>query len=106
MRHRIGSLLVGGLAVAAATPAWGGTTELVSVSSIGEQGDRGSSSPSISADGRFVAFASYATNLVPSDTNSCPLDPDCGQDVFVRDRQTRSSPPSGSIPTGGPSSPA
>jgi len=37
--------------------------------------------PSISADGRFVAFASAATNLVPGDTNGYP-------DVFVRDRVT------------------
>ena len=35
----------------------------------------------LSADGRFVAFASQASNLVPGDTNSV-------QDVFVFDRQT------------------
>ena len=39
----------------------------------------GSTSPSISADGRFIAFASTATNLVSNDTNRMP-------DVFVRDR--------------------
>jgi Tol biopolymer transport system component len=38
----------------------------------------GSSSPSISADGRFVAFASNASNLVERDTNG-------KTDVFVRD---------------------
>ena len=37
--------------------------------------------PAISADGRFVAFNSDATNLVPGDTNGA-------DDVFVRDRQT------------------
>ena len=37
--------------------------------------------PAISADGRFVAFNSDATNLVPGDTNGA-------RDVFVRDRQT------------------
>ena len=37
--------------------------------------------PSISADGRFVAFTSYASNLVPGDTNGV-------RDVFVRDLQT------------------
>jgi Tol biopolymer transport system component len=37
--------------------------------------------PSISADGRWVAFASAATNLVPDDTNGYP-------DIFVRDRAT------------------
>jgi hypothetical protein len=56
-----------------------GTTELVSISSCGEQGDMISSWPSISADGRFVAFHSGATNLVPDDTNGY-------WDVFVRDR--------------------
>ena len=40
-------------------------------------------SPSISADGRYVAFASDASNLVPGDTNNAP-------DVFVRDLQTGS----------------
>ena len=36
---------------------------------------------SVSADGRFVAFVSDATNLTPNDTNNA-------SDVFVRDRQT------------------
>ena len=60
-----------------------GTTERVSVSSTGVQGNgpSGFGGVAISADGRFVAFDSPATNLVPGDTN--------GQnDVFVRDRQT------------------
>lgn len=35
----------------------------------------------VSADGRFVAFTSRATNLVPNDTNGT-------QDVFLKDRQT------------------
>jgi hypothetical protein len=39
----------------------------------------GSDQSSISADGRFVAFASSAFNLVPGDTNRA-------DDVFVRDR--------------------
>ena len=57
-----------------------GTTERVSVSSGGVQGNNFSYLASISADGRYVAFQSYADNLVASDTN--------GQiDVFVRDRQ-------------------
>jgi Ca2+-binding RTX toxin-like protein len=60
-----------------------GITTRVSVSSIGLQGDRYSISiqPSFSADGRFVGFASNASNLVPDDTNG-------QQDVFVHDRQT------------------
>jgi len=59
-----------------------GTTERVSVNSAGAEGDGSSERPTLSADGRYVAFSSSATNLVPGDTN--------GQsDVFVHDRQTR-----------------
>jgi Tol biopolymer transport system component len=54
-------------------------TEGVSVSSTGRQAKRDSLNPSISADGRYVAFESDASNLVPGDTNS-------SRDVFVRDR--------------------
>ena len=55
--------------------------ERVSVNSGGVQGNGPSYSPSISADGRFVAFESEATNLVGGDTNQSP-------DVFVHDRLT------------------
>jgi Tol biopolymer transport system component len=58
-----------------------GTTTRVSVSSAGAQGDGHSNAPSISADGRYVAFHSGATNLVPTDTNNW-------YDVFVHDRQS------------------
>ena len=59
-------------------------TERVSVDSAGTQADGDSASPALSADGRFVAFSSSATNLVPGDTN--------GQaDVFVHDRQVRTT---------------
>jgi Tol biopolymer transport system component len=58
----------------------GGTTR-VSVNSAGEEGGRSSDSPSISASGRFVAFQSFASNLVPEDTNGTI-------DVFVHDRKT------------------
>jgi Tol biopolymer transport system component len=58
-----------------------GVTEIVSVASDGTHGDSTSKDPSISADGRFVAFWSYASNLVPGDTNMLA-------DVFVHDRQT------------------
>jgi Tol biopolymer transport system component len=58
-----------------------GTTELVSVDSAGVQGNGDSQWPSISADGRYVAFQSAATNLVPGDTNGM-------QDLFLRDRQS------------------
>jgi Tol biopolymer transport system component len=58
-----------------------GVTQRVSVASGGAQADAGSARPSISADGRYVAFESGAMNLVPNDTNDVV-------DVFVRDRQT------------------
>jgi hypothetical protein len=58
-----------------------GTTSLVSVSSTGVQGNSSSLIPSVSADGRYVAFTSFASNLVSGDTNNA-------YDVFVRDRQT------------------
>jgi len=54
-------------------------TVRVSVDSSGLEGDGGSYSPQISADGRFVAFYSDATNLVVPDTNETA-------DVFVHDR--------------------
>lgn len=56
-----------------------GTTERVSVSSAGTAGDSDSSLASVSGDGRFVAFWSFASNLVAGDTNGT-------SDVFVRDR--------------------
>src|SRR5204862_5967489 len=58
-----------------------GTTVRVSVASDGTQGNNASSYPALSADGRFVAFDSDATNLVAGDTNGTT-------DVFVHDRQT------------------
>jgi Tol biopolymer transport system component len=56
-----------------------GRTERVSVSGKGKQGNGGSAGPAVSDDGRFVAFESSATNLVPGDTNG-------RTDIFVRDR--------------------
>ena len=55
-------------------------TSRVSVSSSGEGGNDSSGSPSISADGRFVAFDSTSDNFVSHDSN------DAG-DVFLHDRQ-------------------
>ncbi len=57
------------------------TTERVSVDNSGNEGDGPSGGPVVSADGRFVAFDSNATNLVPNDTNVT-------KDIFVRDRGT------------------
>ena len=56
------------------------TTERVSVDSSGNEGNGHSQDPSISGDGRYVAFSSYATNLVPGDSN--------GVQIYVHDRQT------------------
>ena len=56
-----------------------GTTTRVSVDSNGTEGDKDSFSPTISADGRLVAFTSHATNLVPNDLNGAV-------DCFVHDR--------------------
>lgn len=56
------------------------STERVSVSSGGAQGDENSSSARLSDDGRYVVFQSAASTLVPADTNA-------QSDVFVRDRQ-------------------
>ncbi len=56
-------------------------TAMASVSSAGIQGDSGSVAPAISADGRYVAFESFASNLVAGDTNAV-------YDVFVHDRVT------------------
>lgn len=63
------------------------TTILVSVSSDGTtSGDGDSFAPSISGDGRYVAFESKATNLV-----TAPSDADGESDVFVRDLQTNTT---------------
>ncbi len=58
-----------------------GITTRVSVDSSGQQANGRSESPSISADGRFVAFAGSAGNLVAADSNGI-------LDVFVHDRQS------------------
>ena len=58
-----------------------GDTTRVSVDSSGAQANNYSRFPAISADGRYVAFESEASNLVAGDTNGTG-------DVFVHDRQT------------------
>ena len=58
-----------------------GLTTRVSIDASGVQGNSFSYAPSISADGRYIAFSSLATNFVPADTNGA-------NDVFVRDMQT------------------
>jgi hypothetical protein len=73
--------LVGPSAALAHPP---GITQRVSVSSTGTAGDDFSVGAAVSADGRFVAFWSVASNLVPGDTNGTT-------DVFVHDRQTQTT---------------
>jgi Tol biopolymer transport system component len=57
-----------------------GSTERISVASDGSQANSSSWVCAISSNGRFVAFQSYASNLVAGDTNAKP-------DIFIRDRQ-------------------
>ncbi len=59
-------------------------TERVSVRSNGAQADNYAYGPAISADGRWISYYSWATNLVDGDTNSAP-------DVFLFDRYTRTT---------------
>jgi len=58
-----------------------GETTLVSLASDGTQGNDSSTNPAISADGRYVAFESYATNFQEGDTHEY-------RDVFWHDRDT------------------
>ena len=58
-----------------------GTTTRISVASNGNQADGASFDPAFSADGRYVAYESAATNLVSGDTNAAT-------DVFLYDRVT------------------
>ncbi|MGD9180132.1 MAG: hypothetical protein PVG15_01590 [Desulfobacterales bacterium] len=58
-----------------------GITERVSIASVGTQGDDDAFTLSLSSNGSFVAFGSFATNLVGGDTNDVI-------DVFVHDRDS------------------
>jgi Tol biopolymer transport system component len=69
---------------------WTKRTTRVSVASDGTQGDDTSGSPALSSDGRYVSYASDASNLVPGDK---PVPPPGGgsADVFAYDRWTKST---------------
>ena len=58
-----------------------GATERVSIASAGTQADDEAFTLSLSSNGSFVAFGSFATNLVPGDSNNVV-------DVFVHNRNT------------------
>ncbi len=80
-RSLAAALLLTSTWIAAPQPISAQTTTRVSVDSSGTQASGSSTSPVVSADGRFVAFSSSAPDLVPGDTNS-------QADIFVRDLQT------------------
>lgn len=63
------------------SPDWGGSTMSGYVSSppVGK---------AISADGRYVTFASLSNDLIPNDTNVYAGPYNGGLDIFVKDRQT------------------
>ena len=98
---RLALTLVALLAPAATGAAATPNLSLLSVAQDGTQGNdhsgRFGGDVSISADGRYVAFASEATNLVPGDTNGAI-------DIFIRDRQadtiSRVTAPAGVQPNG------
>jgi Tol biopolymer transport system component len=74
-------LLLAGAALPAAAYPRPGVIERVSVASDGSESEGYAAFPSISDDGRFVAFDSDAGDLVPGDTNRM-------NDIFVHDRLT------------------
>ncbi|MGE3073286.1 MAG: LuxR C-terminal-related transcriptional regulator [Dehalococcoidia bacterium] len=83
-----GPSLIGGSDVFVAQIA-SRTVELVSVSSAGVRGDLGSYWPSISRDGRYVAFESVAPSLLGGPAHPSPavgVNPFLASDVFLRDR--------------------
>jgi len=59
-------------------------TELISISPTKRPANGTSSSPTLSDDGRYVAFVSQASNLVSDDTNRVA-------DVFLHDRKNQKS---------------
>jgi len=80
-----------------------GVTELASRASNGSEGNGASDSAALSGDGRYIAFSSYASNLVAGDTNG-------RKDIFLLDRQTGamrivSRVPGGALGNGNSSTP-
>ncbi|MGB5710672.1 MAG: hypothetical protein WBM44_07150, partial [Waterburya sp.] len=60
------------------------TVELVSIAPDGTQANGSSSSGSISGDGRYLTFASFASNLVSNDINN-------QRDIFIYDRLNKTT---------------
>lgn len=84
---RIAATSIAAAGLLAATPAVAdaAVTELVSVDAGGGPANESSFVQGLSGDGRYVAFSSFASDLVPGDTNG-DLNPNSGIDIFVRDR--------------------
>jgi Tol biopolymer transport system component len=108
LRGRALRVLTAVVAITAAAPSVASaalpSTARVSVSSTAAEANGVSGRPSVSADGRFVAFESNANNLAGTDANGTT-------DVFLRDRQSGqtlrvSSAPNGAAGNGTSSSPA
>ncbi len=72
----LGAVLAGAASGATVKPP-----EIISVAPDGSVGSGPSLFPSVSEDGRFFAFRSEATNIVPDDTDDV-------RDIYVRDRET------------------
>ena len=81
MDRIVTAMLCGILVVGSGAVVCAGETTRRSVDSAGSEGNNPSNEPAISANGRFVAFESDATNLVAGDTNGAI-------DIFVHDRAT------------------
>lgn len=73
------SLLLASALIATSSIASAQSTQIVSLDSNGVQGNGQSFAGKVSSDGRYVAFSSLSTNLVPNDVNG-------RVDAFVRDR--------------------
>jgi WD40-like Beta Propeller Repeat len=68
-------------------------TALASIASDGSAANADSHSPSVSADGRYVAFSSAATNLLPTSAASSEsaAQPGPGRQIYLRDTCTGTS---------------
>lgn len=64
------------------------TTELISHNTSGQPANAASMYPTVSADGRYVAYLSSATDIVPGVGSNCPSPNQCGM-VIVYDRITK-----------------
>src|SRR5262245_45660151 len=84
-RRTVGTLIAASLLALAAPPGPAGAistnvpmTGIASLSTANKAGNKASSDASVSWAGRFVAFSSTSSDLVPGDTNG-------KADIFVRD---------------------